>query len=346
MVLFKTPKNRGEKGGTTVGAWENPGITGKNKGMGMSSFLKNSGAHTCTTRHLPGVSVLAMGAMLLGGCAEQGKFDLKSMFSPKEQAQEEVVARASTDTELIERDVEAPEVFEATEAGLWDGRPSLGGVWVAHPDVGEPERVLIRNTSNDKFVVGALFRRERDIPGPRLQVSSDAADVLSMLAGAPTQLEVVALRKEAVPVEDPLVDVAGAEALEEAAPIETASLDPLAGLEEAIEAAPLDTAALAGPAVETESKPAPTPVAAPAAASPAISKGFLQIGIYSSQENADRAANVMRDAGIIPTKKTFDRNGKTFWRVMVGPARSVAERDQLLAQIKKEGYTDAYPVTN
>jgi hypothetical protein len=34
---------------------------------------------------------------------------------------------------LAERDVEAPEVFDVTDAGLWDGRPSLGGVWVAHP---------------------------------------------------------------------------------------------------------------------------------------------------------------------------------------------------------------------
>ena len=43
---------------------------------------------------------------------------------------------------LVERDVEAPGVFQVTEAGLWDGRPSLGGVWVAHPDVTEPERVI------------------------------------------------------------------------------------------------------------------------------------------------------------------------------------------------------------
>ena len=32
-------------------------------------------------------------------------------------------------------DVLAPEVFQVREDGLWDGRPSLGGAWVAHPDV-------------------------------------------------------------------------------------------------------------------------------------------------------------------------------------------------------------------
>ena len=84
---------------------------------------------------------------------------------------------------LVERDIEAPEVFSVNEAGLWDGRPSLGGVWVAHPTVTDPERVIIRNTANDKFVIGALFRRELENPGPALQVSSDAAEALGLLAG-------------------------------------------------------------------------------------------------------------------------------------------------------------------
>ena len=70
-----------------------------------------------------------------------------------------------------------------TDQGLWDGRPSLGGVWVAHPDVTEPERVIIRNEANGKFVIGALFRRERELPGPKLQMSSDAAAALERAGG-------------------------------------------------------------------------------------------------------------------------------------------------------------------
>ncbi|MCX7643892.1 MAG: SPOR domain-containing protein, partial [Rhodobacteraceae bacterium] len=98
-------------------------------------------------------------------------------------------------------DVEAPDVFEKTENGLWDGRPSLGGIWVAHPDVSSPERVLIQNQANGKTIVGALFRRERANPGPRIQISSDAATELGILAGQPTMLRVVALkrREEAAP---------------------------------------------------------------------------------------------------------------------------------------------------
>jgi len=92
-------------------------------------------------------------------------------------------------------EVEAPEVFQTTDSALWDGRPSLGGIWVASPNVKDPERVVIFNAASGKTVTGALFRRERDNPGPMLQVSSDAAEALGMLAGQPAQLRVTALRK-------------------------------------------------------------------------------------------------------------------------------------------------------
>lgn len=115
-------------------------------------------------------------------------------------------------------DVVAPEVFQATEAGLWDGRPSLGGIWVAHPDVTDPEKVLIRNAANGQSVIGALFRRERAMPGPRIQVSSEAAAELGMLAGAPVELSVTALRP--APEDKPAPD--DTEPVEEAGATETA----------------------------------------------------------------------------------------------------------------------------
>jgi len=103
-----------------------------------------------------------------------------------------VTARAT------DRDVPAPEVFQLTERGLWDGRPSLGGVWIAHPTARDPERVLIRNTATGAEVVGALFRRERENPGPRFQVSSEAASALGIVAGQPVDIAVTALRVERV----------------------------------------------------------------------------------------------------------------------------------------------------
>ena len=57
---------------------------------------------------------------------------------------------------LVERDVESPEVFDIRAAGLWDGAPTLGGIWVAHPDLKDPIRVVIRNLATKKFVIGGI----------------------------------------------------------------------------------------------------------------------------------------------------------------------------------------------
>lgn len=113
--------------------------------------------------------------------------------------------------QVVERDVEAPEIFSRQDQGLWDGRPSLGGVWVAHPEARDPERVIIRNSENGQETIGALFRRERMNPGPIFQVSAEAASAVSMLAGAPTRIEVIALRTEELRITadaDPAPDTA------------------------------------------------------------------------------------------------------------------------------------------
>ncbi len=101
------------------------------------------------------------------------------------------------------RDVERPDIFSTTEDALWDGRPSLGGIWVAHPDVTTPERAIVTNNTTNQRIAAALFRRERDNPGPRIQLSSDAAVALNILAGAPTEVTVVAVRQERIEIEEP-----------------------------------------------------------------------------------------------------------------------------------------------
>lgn len=95
----------------------------------------------------------------------------------------------------VQGEIEDPDTFARRETGLWDGRPSLGGLWVAHPDALTPERVIIRNTENGQETSGALFRRERLNPGPSFQISAEAAAALNILAGAPTEIEVIALRQ-------------------------------------------------------------------------------------------------------------------------------------------------------
>ncbi|WP_282128086.1 SPOR domain-containing protein [Roseobacter litoralis] len=257
-------------------------------------------------------------SVLLTGCDDAGSFDVQSVFKAG-QDEANTTPEPTANTDFTEKDVEAPEVFSAQEAGLWDGRPSLGGVWVAHPDVVEPERVLIRNQVNGQSVVGALFRRERDIPGPRLQLSSDAAEALGVLAGAPVELNVVALRKEKVAVSPPEPQTPQTEETI------TETLDPIAVASAAIDAA--------------EPVQSSLPVSS-------LDKPYVQVGIFSVETNAERVAQQMRSAGMVSSVRAQESSSKAFWRVLVGPASTASERKKLLAHIKAEGYSDAYAVTN
>jgi len=279
---------------------------------------------------------LSAAALVLSGCDESGKFSMESLKTSPDAAGEP----AAPAGKAIERDVEAPDVFQATEAGLWDGRPSLGGVWVAHPDVVDPERVIIRNTANGNFVVGALFRREREIPGPRLQISSDAAAALGMLAGAPSELNVTALRRETVPEEAP-EPTQTADAVEAPADVSETALDPIAAAAAAIEES--DPEPTAESATPTPATPAPT---GPPPVKSSLAKPYIQIGIFSIEGNADRTATQMRSAGMVPLVKEQSANGKPFWRVLVGPATTKGELNELLKKIRAEGFSDAYAVTN
>lgn len=253
----------------------------------------------------------------LAGCVEDGE----GLFSSRDADADGPAPIGAT--RLVERDVEAPEIFEATTEGLWDGRPSLGGVWVAHPDVTDPERVIIRNDENGRFVIGALFRRERDNPGPDLQLSSDAAAAIGALAGDPTMLNVTALRREEV------------SETAEAAPDTFAP-----GAAGAITSTPLDgadsTIAAAAAAIEA----APSAARTPAAGAPEAA--YIQIGIFSVQENATNTGQALRSVGLEPTIYDQSTNGRQFWRVVVGPADSEATRDAILANVRGLGFDDAF----
>lgn len=279
-------------------------------------------------RTLTRALLMLTSAAFLAACEEgQGG----NIFQKKPQTSADGTPIPQTSTKIVERDIEAPDAFQVTASGLWDGRPSLGGVWVAHSDVTSPERVIIRNASNGKFVIGALFKRERSTPGPDIQVSSDAAEALGLLAGSPAELNVTALRREEVAAPAPTQ----AETLEAPEAIQAAPLDPIADA-----AATLDAIA----PVATKAAPAPKPTSQSAASS--LSKPLIQIGIFSVKSNAERTVSMLGSQGLVATVKQGETSGKAFWRVVVGPASTSSERKGLLAKVKTAGFTDAYFVTH
>lgn len=370
-------------------------------------------------------SMILVGALALAGC--QMTTDPGS--APVDGSVPQQVAGPGQ--RVIERDVEAPDVFQVEDAGLWDGRPSLGGVWVAHPNVEDPERALIRNTATGATVIGALFRRERDNPGPRFQVSSEAANALGLLPGAPTEIAVTALRLQRVELEiDPapapaptaadetltIAPVASADAApaagapagqvdiidqdpprrglrdlfrrrepEPAAAIAQTALAPVAGTETAAAgttasgataaAAAAAAAATAtaepprerrslrdlfrrrepepdttmialpgddGPAAQPAAQPAVQPAVQPQG--PRIDRPFVQIGIFSVEQNAQNARGQMQRAGLSAEIRRGRVGENLFWRVVVGPAGTATERATILRQVRGMGFADAYTV--
>lgn len=218
------------------------------------------------------MSLALMGAMGLTACDENGEFAFPS--SDGAEAAVDLPANAPNQRVQPDRDTERPDIFEVTDRGLWDGRPSLGGVWVAHPDVQDPDRVVIRNTENGRSIVGALFRRERENPGPLLQVSSDAAEELGILPGAPTELNVVVLRREEVEAPEAEANPVVA-SLEAPVSVEAETLDPA----EASDDASADDAA-----------------AATAATAAVVLPPALEAATAAAEQSASVAANATQTA--------------------------------------------------
>ena len=220
------------------------------------------------------------------------------------------------------QDVERPDIFEVTDQGLWDGRPSLGGIWVAHPDVRDPERVVIRNAVNGQSTVGALFRRERENPGPVLQLSSDAAADLGVLPGAPTELNVVVLRRQEIVVAPPAAIEAPAD------PVTEQAADQITDAGLASAAVVPDTARATDTAIDTGALPLPQ---APLA----------QVGVFSIRDNADAAAVALTSAGFGVSVTNQQAGGRSLWRVVAGPVPD----QQALARVRALGFADAYVLT-
>lgn len=294
-------------------------------------------------RHL---AFLILGAVALAGC-EAGTNPFKS--GPAPDAAPATAAAPSGAGRATGADVEAPEVFKITAQGLWDGRPSLGGVWVASPDAKDPERVIIRNDATGETVIGALFRRERENPGPPIQISSDAAEALGLLAGQPAKVTITALRRED---ETPAAAPAAAETPAKADAPKTAAA-PAAdtgALDTGAVSAAIDKADATAPVMDPDAlaKAAPASDRAAAPVAPASAQGgasFIQLGIFSVEANATRAADTVTKAGAAAAVRKDESKGKTYWSVIVGPAASAADRDALMKKIKGLGFADAYFVS-
>ena len=213
--------------------------------------------------------------------------------------------------EFKENDVEAPEVFNAEGLAFWDGQSSLGGVWVSHPGIEQPTRVIIKDKYNRKSVIGAIFNRSGNPEEKRMLLSSEAAESLGIATNENRIVSVTALRA-----------LKTVNSVKKKSEKQVANTDPAA----------LESVGSVDSSYQTSE-------------SISLAKPFIQVGIFSVEQNARNTAEVMHQLKIKPSVKKQSSQDKTFWRVIVGPAATANERSTLLQKVKAVGFGDAYAVS-
>ncbi len=276
-----------------------------------------------STRHSAIASLL--GTLALAGCAEGLSGAAPDIPLPN-----------GNSVETVEIDVTAPEAFSITDKALWDGRPTFGGVWIAYPDIEKPERVRIRNNTTGKEVIGALYKRERDFPGPKIELSADAAAALGVQAGTPVELTIIALRRKTVEV---VVEV---ETLNMTTPLRRPTPEPTevtTPIEEPVAAAIVE--------------PTPTPIIATAieeTALPPVSSvieaadrpgTYVQVATLQDKARAEVTVAKLTTAGLDAEIRERQIGGKTLYRIIVGPAKTPEALEIMMSVVIELGYTDA-----
>jgi hypothetical protein len=294
------------------------------------------------------VSVPGNAARAPAGC-EAGTSPLKSGTATKTAP--DTAASPGRTGRNAGADVQAPEDFNLPAQGLWDGRPSPAGVWIASADARDPERVIIRNDTTGETVIGALFLQERENPGPPIRISPDAAKAPGLLAGQPARVTITALRRAAdkPAAAAPATAAAGPAKAGKAAKT-TPQAEPAAvetgALHTGAVAAAIDKADARTPVMDLDAMAqaahAASTAAAPAASSPATGgKSYSQPGIFSVEANARPAADTVTRAGASAALRKEASKGKPCWSSGAGPAASAADRDALMKKIKGLGSADA-----
>lgn len=301
-------------------------------------------------RPLVSFTILALSALTVSGCEQLQRLGGGSEASLGGDTGNPAVLRVE------EADVLRPDIFSAQTRGLWDGRFSLGGRWIAIPGDHKAERVRITNQDNGRVVEGALFQREANLPGPPIMVSMDAAEALGMLAGAPATLEVVAVRTETVeipapvPAPGPATDDApeaaeedGSEAVAEegAAEAATATPPPDPGPFGTIETSTLEETVLGALETAPSATPAPAPAATDSGGAPPAPR--IQVVSGGNKAGADAVTRRLSGAGLPAQTVQGGTDAAPIYRVVAGPFESQATYSAALAQLKELGYEDAFP---
>jgi cell division septation protein DedD len=86
-----------------------------------------------------------------------------------------------------------PDAFHAVGMALWDGTRTMHGIWISHPDVGIARQVRLTIDETGAQADAAMFRRDSNLSGSHIFISSEAAKALGITPGQATPITIVGL---------------------------------------------------------------------------------------------------------------------------------------------------------
>ncbi len=177
----------------------------------------------------------------------------------------------------------------------------------AHKTLPLPTYVRVRNLRNNKSVVVRVNDRGPFVHNRIIDLSYAAAQRLDMVQDGTSLVEVEAISFDTPPGDRP-------------------------------------TRQVTTPPPEPVAAPAPAPTPAPVQPS-ADNRIFVQVGAFSSRDNADRRLAVLRSAGIGTGFVVADTaTNPNLFRVRVGPVTGVEHYDLLVDELARLGIEDPYLV--
>lgn len=140
----------------------------------------------------PATVLLAPALLAMMGCSELPQVGLdQSAFATTSRAETSGTA-----------DILKPLIFQTSARGLWDGRPTMGNVWVKVAGARGPERVEIRNEETGTTIRGAMFAAEDPTDPIPIKLSEKAALELGLAPLQQAVLTVTVLRPEGEDAEE------------------------------------------------------------------------------------------------------------------------------------------------
>jgi rare lipoprotein A len=217
----------------------------------------------------------------------------------------------------------------------------------AHPTLPLPSNVRVTNIQNGKQLVVRINDRGPYARGRVIDLSEKAAELLGFRAMGVARVRVQFLGRAdlkgpglAPPAEQTPTEVATAVTAAPTADVAAAPLAPVAGAETAPTVAAQE---LPAPTAQPEPPP-PTQAAAvtgqvTSVPVPAATSIYVQAGAFTVSENARRVEGKLRSLGARVSPTVVE--GKTVYRVRIGPLQDVSAADAALAAVQALGQNDA-----